>query len=280
MAFALLIGGLIILGAGYLEHWPFWKSAVEHLGTAIFIAAVLGLTIHVWLEKQITEDVFTAAMGYELPSELREEIRFVYGSRIICEEHTQTVRIDKLDENLVSVTVGLERTFRNIAQTKEELNIALAVDEWGIEGHPSKIIEVAYQYDNKAKLVLYPSGTATLQDRPEGPAVKAPSPVSLAPDQTLTLFTSYSETKSLSDEHFATFLYATRNPRVTVRAPGFKWGVGFAHRGEPQVGHYSDTTILKGVLLPNQNIRIRWWPEARGTAPAANWREPHPLASE
>src|SRR5262245_31456273 len=74
MGFALLIGALLILVAGFLEHWPFWKSGVEHLGTAIFIAAVLGLTIHIWLEKQITEDVFRAAMGYELPSELREEI--------------------------------------------------------------------------------------------------------------------------------------------------------------------------------------------------------------
>src|SRR5262249_24570988 len=158
--------------------------------------------IHVWLEKQITEDVFTAAMGYELPSELREEIRFVYGSRIICEEHTQTVRIDKLpNTNLVLLTVGLERTFRNVAQTKEEFNLVLSVDEWGIEGHPSKIIEVAYQYENKPKMVLYPDGPAKLETRPEGPEVKSPSPLSLSPDEAITVFLSYSETKSWSDDH-------------------------------------------------------------------------------
>ena len=60
---------IVIFLAGHLKDHPFWKSGVEHFGTAILIAAFLGLTIHIWLEKQLTEDVFAAAMGYELPDE-------------------------------------------------------------------------------------------------------------------------------------------------------------------------------------------------------------------
>jgi hypothetical protein len=57
--------------------------------------------------------------------------------------------------------------------------------------------------------------------------------------------------------------FATLNPRVTVKAPaGFKWVVNFAHRESPPRERYSDTVILEGLLLPDQNIRVRWWPEA------------------
>ena len=101
MLLAALIGVIILLLSIALgnEMGPFPKSVLEHLGTAIFIASVLGFTIDWWLKKQITEDVFQAAMGYELPNDLREELRNVYSNHIICEDHAQTVSITPIDEH-------------------------------------------------------------------------------------------------------------------------------------------------------------------------------------
>jgi hypothetical protein len=241
----------------------FLKSAIEHIGAALFIAAVLGLTIHWWLTKQITEDVFTAAMGYELPPELRDEIRYVYGSRLICEEHVQAVQIEDLGNNFVRITLGLERTIKNIGETPQQIPLYIATDEWGVEGYPSQILELGYQYEDERRLIVFPGDNRKEKfesgNRPQGPTVKRKSNLTLKPKKRLTIFSKCCETKPYSGEHFFHFEIATKNPRVQVTAPGFEWVVGFAHRDEPRRGAYSETVQLTGLLLPHQNIRVRWW---------------------
>jgi hypothetical protein len=260
----LAFGVILILAAGYLEN-QYWRSAVEHLGTAAFIAALLGLTFHIWVGKQLTEDVLSAAMGYELPPELREEIRHVYGSRIICEEHIQTVTIENLPgEEFVQVTVGIERTLRNIGQADEDVPITFRINDWGIQGHPSKVIELAYRFEDRATVTLFPDGTAKQKYRPQGPAIEGDA-LKLGSKEAVTIYTKHSEVKAQNAEHQFHFQYSTLNPRVTVRVPeGFGWTVGFDHRSEPKRGQYSDTFVLNGLLLPHQNIRVRWWPGLGG----------------
>lgn len=127
MLLAGLASVIVIFLAGHLKDHPFWKSGVEHFGTAILIAAFLGLTIHIWLEKQLTEDVFAAAMGYELPDELKDEIREVYGNRILCENHSQSVQIDDLGNGFVSITIGVERKFIKLARPRSNSQSVLAL---------------------------------------------------------------------------------------------------------------------------------------------------------
>src|SRR4051794_35146861 len=80
MAVIAFIGVFIMFAAQYIQT-NFWHDLTEHFGTAIFISAGLGLTIEWWLTKQITENVFAAAMGYELPDDLREEASKYTGFR-------------------------------------------------------------------------------------------------------------------------------------------------------------------------------------------------------
>jgi hypothetical protein len=260
MGLALLFGMILIFSAGHIGE-PFWKSGLEHLGTAVFIAALLGLTIHIWLERQLTENVFSAAMGYELPDELKDEIKFVYGNRIICEDHSQSMQIEDLKNGFVRVTIGTQRKFINIAQTEQELSISLGMDEWNVKGHPSVLLEIDYKFENKEKIAIYPDGNFEISERPEGSLVKAKENIKLASKQSVTVFTKCSETKPVNSDHLFHYAYATLNPRVTVKAPGFNWLVAFSHRDEPHRERYSDTVILDGLLLPHQSIRVRWWPE-------------------
>jgi hypothetical protein len=216
MALVGLLGIIAIFIAGKIGE-PFWKSGVEHLGTAIFIAAILGFTIHIWLERQLTEDVFSAAMGYELPDELKEEIRFVYGNRILCEDHSQSMQIEDLKNGFVRVIIGTERMLRNIAQTEQELNISLGIDEWHVKGHPSAFLEIDYKFENKEKITIFPGGDVEIFFRPEGSLARVKSSIKLASKQTVTVFTKCSETKPINGEHFFHYAYATLNPRVRIQ---------------------------------------------------------------
>jgi hypothetical protein len=257
-----LLGVLLILAAGFLEHSPFWKSAAEHLGTALFIASILGFTIDWWLTKRIAEDVFLAAMGYELPNELREEVRHVYGDRLICTEHVQTVWIEKIkdEENFLTVTVGLERTIKNIGSTSQTVPIVTSIDEWFVPLHPSAIIELGYKLDGTGNLQT----TGFVKEKkPNSLLAEIKGGVELKPDRKLTIYSKFRETKPTEGEHYISFSYATSNPHVTVNAPqDFRWSVGFSHRAEPILGRYSDVVRLEGLLLPHQSIRVRWWRDA------------------
>ena len=269
MLLAGLASVIVIFLAGHLKDHPFWKSGVEHFGTAILIAAFLGLTIHIWLEKQLTEDVFAAAMGYELPDELKDEIREVYGNRILCENHSQSVQIDDLGNGFVSITIGVERKFINIGQTAQQFPISLGIDEWGVAGHPSEFIEIAYERDGN-RTTLFPSGDIKIVERPEGNLAKARSDLTLKSKDTVTVFVKCSETRPVNGEHFFHYSYATLKPRVSVNAPAFDWFVSFSHRDEPHRERYSNTVTLNGLLLPHQNIRVRWWPKSSTHPPPEN----------
>jgi len=237
---------------------------LEHLGTATFIAAALGLTIDYWLKKQITEDVFRAAMGYELPDELKQEIRFIYGNRILCEDHSQTVTIANLDNGFVTCTVGVERVLRNIGETDHRLELDVALDEWRVPNHPSHVLEFAYAREDGKRVEIHAGKDVETEQRAWGPKLKLKKHLSLGPKETITTFIKISETKPTESDHYFTFKYPALNPLVRVSAPeGYGWLVAFAHWGKHKKGRYSETVRLEGALLPHQSIRVRWWREAK-----------------
>ena len=156
LAAVLAIAGL------HFAHFLPWQWAVqlaEHIATAILIACILGLTIDLWLKKQLTEDVFSAAMGYELPEDLRKEVRYVYGNKLLCKHHQQNAEIVDLDNGFVSIIVGCERTFENIGETPQTLPLSVGIDEWFIPSHPSELLEFYYVKDGKK--TDHPSHSAT-----------------------------------------------------------------------------------------------------------------------
>ena len=106
------LGFIALVAVGVLQFardlpWAWAVALAEHIATAMLIACFLGLTIDFWLKKQITEDVFSAAMGYELPEDLREEVRYVYGNKLLCRHHQQNAEIVDLGNGFVSIIIEL-----------------------------------------------------------------------------------------------------------------------------------------------------------------------------
>ena len=88
------------------------SRVIRDLGTAVFIAAMLGLTIDRWLKTQIARDVFQAALGYFLPQEFREEVANVARFKFLCERHVAKLHIKDIGDGSVQLTNSIERTLK------------------------------------------------------------------------------------------------------------------------------------------------------------------------
>ena len=250
---------LLAIAALHFAHYLPWQWAVqlaEHIATAILIACFLGLTIDLWLKKQLTEDVFSAAMGYELPEDLKQEVRYVYGNKLLCKHHQQNADIVDLGNGFVSITIGVERTIENIGETPQTLHVAVGMDEWFVPSHPSQLLECSYVKNGVHSDV----SLLKTEKRDAGFRTEYPEDVKLAPKESITVYTKMSETKPRNGDHFFAFSCATNGPAVTVSAPpDIGWNVHFTHRHPADIGKYSNTYTLNGLLLPHQAIRIHWW---------------------
>src|SRR4030042_848978 len=80
-----LLGVILILIGNFCEQQlGTWAFIIRDVGIAMLVAAILGVSIDLYLRQRLTEDVFKVAMGYILPEELRPEMEWVYKKNIIA----------------------------------------------------------------------------------------------------------------------------------------------------------------------------------------------------
>src|SRR5438552_16280323 len=83
LVFLVVLGTLLV---GVFEPTGKLPSKfLEHLGMAIAVAGCIGVVIELTLQREITRNVFRAAIGYLLPDELRAELRWIYSLPFLCE---------------------------------------------------------------------------------------------------------------------------------------------------------------------------------------------------
>jgi hypothetical protein len=76
-----------------------------------------------------------------LPDELKEEVNRIISYRLIGLDMRILVRIEHHENDLVRVTMSVEKTIKNISRhTEKTFNLA-AIDEWGFPGSASRIIK-------------------------------------------------------------------------------------------------------------------------------------------
>lgn len=259
----MLLGLLILLGVMAVllfeqsGHYP--SKFLEHLFMALAVAGFIGLVIEFTLQRQIARNVFEAAIGYLLPDALRDELRWIYGQKLLCVNHVQTVHLTKIQgTNLVKAHCVMSRKLENISDEEYLLPVGLGIDEWFHEGHPSKILSVVYQLDGEKQSDNL--AQSKLRKHPTGFDV-SDTPVLIQPGKTLNLTTEFEETYLENDVMFVTYSSSTMNPTVMVYGPeDFEYAAHFGSRQKHLMTKKGDHTWqLDGVLLPHQDIRIRWW---------------------
>jgi hypothetical protein len=112
------LGCITAVGAaGSLWHQDIPWSWLAHLAGALspplFTAGILGLTVDIFLKRELARDVFVAAFRYILPDELKEEVQRIISYKFLCIDSTTIVSISAPSNDIVRVEIKHERTFKN-----------------------------------------------------------------------------------------------------------------------------------------------------------------------
>jgi hypothetical protein len=223
------------------------------IGSSALVIWLLAGTVDWWLKKAILKDVFKAAVGYLLPSELKPEMEWVYKQDIIAIKHRETCRLTPVGNDLVIIRVSINRTFKNVSQHIAKMKPQLSIDEWFHKERESQIIEFGW------------TGSKDFECERKGYILKVKdkdeNEITLAPKATIDTWCIYEEVKHINDEHVNTFIYATSSPFIEVEAfEGMNITVNFAmHEQHTLKSVGINKYELAGTLLPGQQIYIRWW---------------------
>lgn len=237
--------------------WEWDQGIIREFGTAVFIAAFLGLTIDRWLKTKFAQDVFEAALGYIAPDEFREEIRRTISYKFLCERHIATMMIEDLGNQQVRFTLTSERTLRNITNGTERLKASAVIDEWGFD-ELSQIHECRLEFGGRPY--------STSSNRTTAETISAESEeVDIPPGHTATLLVKTTEIRRSNDDWSVAYLSPTRNPEIEVIAPSHECKVEFG-RAEYLVKKetYGHRHRMQGTYFPTQHMRLRWWPKTMG----------------
>lgn len=270
----LIVGALLIAVPQLREIGDPWEGILADFGIAFVISGVLGLTVERYTRlkfaKDLARDVFRAIFGYVLPKDFRDEMRWIYGQNAICEEHYQNVEIHKLEGGRVEFICDMERRIKNVTGRSIEINVGLGIDEW-FETSPSNIEKFGYQVEG-GKRVELPSNDISIRRQEKGRPtlstkqcnVKVPS------DKSVTVWLKFREVKPVNSDQHAHFTYTTKNPRVRVQCDeGIEAVVAFPRETEEnKVQYLHGVYRYNGLVLPAQEIRVRWWEKDKFNA----WR--------
>jgi len=247
----LILAGASLVGVFLIVRTSgFWI----HIGIALLVTGLLGLTIDKYLKRELSKEAVKAALGYVLPDALKEEMRWVVGLKFLAIEHAikYEIRINE-DGKTVSLHVEMTRRLKNFTETSQTITPSLSIDEMGINGKPSRIEEFCYHLKNHAWKYIDGGKTKSKGDILE---ITANKKERVPPDEWIEIKSKFQETKQINDVHFMVLTNPTVQPTISIQADnGIEHREGFTHRnGEPR------DDMLKGTLLPYHSIYVRWWP--------------------
>lgn len=253
----ILIGVVSAIGAEHIpQEWI--KRLVVELGSGLFTAGILGLTVDTFFKRQFARDVFQAAFRYVLRPELKEEVGRIIGYKLLCIRHLLVVEITPMDADHVRVTIKVERDIENISRHPEPIRNLFQIDEWGVKGHKSHIEMCSMDIDSE-----HLDAITNTNDRPDRVSAHTEER-KLRAGHIAKVVSAGHEIRSRNDELFMAFNSPTVNPVVRVVIPdGYKHECTFGVPGEVIISSaISRQHELAGTQFPGQHTRIRWWPDA------------------
>ena len=252
--------GLTAMCYGAAKHIIF----LEHLGSALMVGAVLGLTVEVALREELVADAVKAALGWVLPPPLRPELNWIYEQALIWRDTDIQVHLEERGDHVVA-KCKVHRTLENASsRVVKDVHIRFSVDDWGVAGLPTKI--TGYKF--KTAKETYDLSDTTMVKTETAPMFVASYPdfkIDLSPGERVEQWIEYEETRGKNDMLYITHRYpvagsavtVTASPRIQPEAPGFH----FAGKYEPRVDKGGGRYEVQRTLLPHQAVILRWTPK-------------------
>jgi len=228
----------------------------HEIGFAAIIASFLGGTIDVYLQQRIAKDAFQGAIGYFLPEDLREAVRYIGSMEWFAEEFSLTIKLETLPNNLLKCTVKVRKFLRNVSHHTAEMSSYLHLDEWG-HGDKSRIISCSVKTASSEDESLEPE----LKD--DGNTIHVETKlVPVYPGGEVECLAEGIEIKRLNDDVTYSLAYCARSPKIYVEAPD-TLGIQVGLNGAAPLQKHPHTNLyeLPGFYLPWQGMTVRWWPK-------------------
>jgi hypothetical protein len=242
------------------------EGVIHEIGVAMFIASILGFTIDTYLRQNIAKDAFGGAMGYFLPDDIKEAVRYLGATDWFAEEFSLTIKLERVQDDLVKCTIKIRKFLRNVSSATQKINSYIHIDEWS---HSKSAYIVSCSVSTPAKkLEMTGSRTAnngyTLHGETEY--------LSVYPGSTVETLGEAVEYKKQNDDMHYVLAYCARSPKIYVEAPDdFELLVGISAAREIQKHPHTNLYELPGFYLPWQKMGVRWYPKqppsAQGVAP-------------
>lgn len=259
LLWSLLVIGVIFIGIPKLVSDTWYFEFGHEIGTAVFIAAFLGLTVDSALKTALARDVARAALGVVFPEEFRTEIRRITSYTFLIENQHMHIKLELLDNGrALRMTMETEKTVRNITQSAQPLEATLALDEWDIEGQSSEITECRLLQDG------HPPLNATIKTANEHSITVKTERVIVPAGGSAQITSRGSETRYLNDDLTIWTLWPAKNPTLEVSVPdSLECIFGFGVPDEQvRASRFAKRATLQGMSFPGQVMRVRWWPAA------------------
>jgi hypothetical protein len=250
----LIVAGVLGLISHELVGFSWDRNIVPEAGKALIIAGVLGFLIEPWLRKAMAQDVFRAAFGYDMPEEFREELVRIASHRIICIRHLMEVRIIETNNDMLRITLTIEREFKNVGSRPVLLRAFVHRDEWGFDD-PTMVTRCEIRKGSRIK-----KGRQIPQDNATIKFISPPMVV--CRDQTAICFSEYQETRNRNDDITEVFIAPTKDPEIRIISyPNWlKVRADFGSDHRMKTTSIPDRYQIDGVYFAPAHMRVRWWP--------------------
>jgi hypothetical protein len=242
----LVIGALLVL----IEHDGFFHE----VGVAFLIAALLGFSIDFYLHRSIAKDAFEGAMGYFLPSDVKEAVKYISGIDWFAEEFSLVVKLERLPDDFIKCSLKVRKFLKNVSNDTNEINSYIHIDDWGHSLRAQVIsctIKTASAEDKMIKERIDNSGYTR-----HGETKKLP----VYPGNTVECLAEAVEIKRTNDDFHYVLAYCARSPKIYVEAPDeLEVLVGLNAAAPLQKHPHTNLYEMPSFYLPWQEIVVRWF---------------------
>ncbi|HEX6503232.1 MAG TPA: hypothetical protein VF011_08280 [Terriglobales bacterium] len=257
VAALLFTGGLLlsIFGLPYVnEHFS------TSLGDAMMIAAMLGLTVDYFLKervlREVSGDVSKYLIGYRLPAEVQDRIRWLLQTEWIRRNFHVRCRLTEIDESRVSLEITISEEIQNI--TSEP---SVYQDFLEFERHdPTSVIELRCDCEDPKARYRIAGPDLQPKEKPDDPGVmqvqgkkvKIP-PVHEAIGRTYNFAVRYVVEYPSQYSESINFSHATINVILEADCPNTYL---FTASDADISGH--NRWEYRRLFLPGESITFRW----------------------
>jgi hypothetical protein len=253
-----------------------FNGIAHDISAAFLIAGLLAVIVDVGLKRDMVISIFRQVISHVLHDAIKEEVVFLAEESLVCNVHHQEIVLRPLagTDDLLKVSVTLERTFENVGSRVEELHGTIKENDWQNSGN-AKITRCEVTVDGhtfggdtgKSDEVDVTSIDATVR------RAELRAPVRLKPHKTCVVKHSWWEAYHRTDRWFFFPRYLTNQPHLTIT-----WNAckdidveGFVFPGRRRLGRGPDLAQgasvaagkerklhFDGVVVPGQAIGVTW----------------------